>query len=113
MHALKVVTETDEAIVLGGYGVVFGGEDLEGETFTAEPVVYPGGAQERLEAILTYSPMLRFVLVDKTNRLFQTYRFSFLGDIDDWLLIGTPGALPALLQEYAPHLEQDSYYELY
>jgi HK97 family phage major capsid protein len=34
MHALKVVTETDEAIVLGGYGVVFGGEDLEGETFT-------------------------------------------------------------------------------
>lgn len=87
--------------------------DLLLEAFSSLAGRIPRGAQERLEAILTYSPMLRFVLVDKTNRLFQTYRFSFLGDIDDWLPIGTPGALPALLQEYAPHLEQDSYYELY
>jgi hypothetical protein len=27
--------------------------------------------------------------------------------------IGTKGDLPALVKEYAPHLEQDSYYELY
>ena len=72
----------------------------------------PGGAQEKLESILTYSPMLQFVLVDRTNRLFQTYRFSFFSDIDDWMPIGTPGALPALIQDYAPHLEQDSYFEL-
>jgi hypothetical protein len=72
----------------------------------------PGTAQEKLEPILTYSPMLQFMLVDKTNRLFQTYRFSFFSEIDDWMPIGTPGALPALVQEYAPHLEQDSYFEL-
>lgn len=73
----------------------------------------PGGAQEKLESILTYSPMLQFMLVDRLNRLFQTQRFSFFDEIDDWIPIGTAGALPALVKEYAPHLEQDSYYELY
>jgi hypothetical protein len=73
----------------------------------------PGGAQEKLESILTYSPMLQFVLVDKANRLFQAYRFTFFSDFDDWMPIGTEGDLPALVKEYASHLEQDSYYELY
>jgi hypothetical protein len=71
------------------------------------------GVRERLESYLNYSPMLRFVLVDKANRLFQAYRFTFFSDFDDWMPIGTKGDLPALVKEYAPHLEQDSYYELY
>lgn len=87
--------------------------DLLLEAFGPITGLMPAGAEEKVESILTYSPMLQFVLVDRTNRLFQTYRFSFFGDIDDWMPIGTPGVLPALVKEYAPHLEQDSYYELY
>lgn len=36
MHALKILSEDDRHAIVGGYGVVFGGVDLEGETFTPE-----------------------------------------------------------------------------
>lgn len=36
MHELKILEQTDDHAVIGGYGVVFGGEDLEGETFTPD-----------------------------------------------------------------------------
>lgn len=36
MHALKILSQDDQAAIVGGYGVVFGGVDLEGETFTAD-----------------------------------------------------------------------------
>lgn len=32
--AIKVLSETDDLLKVGGYGVIFGGRDLEGETFT-------------------------------------------------------------------------------
>jgi len=86
--------------------------DLLLEAFGSIAGLMPAGAEEKLESILTYSPMLQFVLVDKANRLFQTYRSTFFRDINDWMPIGTPGDLPTLVQKYAPHLEQDSYFEL-
>jgi len=36
MTAIKFLGETDDAYRVGGYGVVFGGVDLEGETFTKD-----------------------------------------------------------------------------
>jgi hypothetical protein len=36
MHSLKILEQDDETAIVGGYGVVFGGEDLEGETFAAD-----------------------------------------------------------------------------
>jgi HK97 family phage major capsid protein len=33
MHALKILSEDDITAIIGGYGVVFGGADLEGEGF--------------------------------------------------------------------------------
>jgi hypothetical protein len=36
MHALKIIQQDEAAAVIGGYGVVFGGFDLEGETFTPD-----------------------------------------------------------------------------
>lgn len=36
MHALKVLSQDDTHALVGGYGVLFGGADLQGETFTAE-----------------------------------------------------------------------------
>lgn len=36
MHELKILSEDDDHAIIGGYGVVFGGVDLDGETFTAD-----------------------------------------------------------------------------
>jgi hypothetical protein len=60
-----------------------------------------------------YSPMMVFQLVDATRRTFQTQRYCFLGSVDDWIEIGKPGTLPALVKKYVKHLGQDSYVELW
>lgn len=36
MHELKILSEDDDHAIVGGYGVLFGGTDLDGETFTAD-----------------------------------------------------------------------------
>jgi len=42
--------------------------------------------------------MLVFQLVDVTRRTFQTQRYCFLGSVDDWIAIGKPGKLTALVK---------------
>lgn len=36
MNAVKLLAQTDETATVGGWGVVYGGRDLDGETFTRE-----------------------------------------------------------------------------
>jgi HK97 family phage major capsid protein len=60
--AIKVIGASDTGYTLGGYGVVYGGADLEGETFTAQtdfwldrlsstpPVLYQHGQDKRLKS---------------------------------------------------------------
>jgi hypothetical protein len=54
----------------------------------------------------------RFELVDDKKRLFQAYRYCYLGDIDDWIEIGSPGSLAEVAREFIPHAGKDSYYDL-
>jgi hypothetical protein len=79
--------------------------------------LYPGAWKERskvaIKRVLNYSPMLRFVLVDKAKRQFQTYRYCFLGSIDDWISIGKVDDLSRLVATYVRHLGEESYYDLY
>jgi len=70
------------------------------------------GVEEVLAQILTYSPMLQFVLVDKEKRVFAAQRYCFLGSIDDWIYVGEPDTLRNLAERYVKHLGQDSYFEL-
>ena len=35
-NAVKILSQTDETAIVGGYGVIFGGVDLEGETFSTD-----------------------------------------------------------------------------
>ena len=35
-YSVKILSQTDDTAKIGGYGVVFGGRDLEGETFTRD-----------------------------------------------------------------------------
>ena len=36
LHALKILSETDDKATIGGLAVVYGGQDLQGDTFTAD-----------------------------------------------------------------------------
>lgn len=71
------------------------------------------GLVERLvEQMLTYTAVLRFVLVDEEEREFVAERYCFLGRVDDWIGIGGPGDLRELAKRYVRHLGRESFYEL-
>lgn len=70
-------------------------------------------AQAVLRRSLSYSPMLRFILIDEDQRIFITQRYCFLGRIDDWINIGESNNLQALVQKYVKHLGQESFFELH
>lgn len=48
MEAIKILHQDDEYITVGGYGVVFGGKDLEGDTFTKSTNFFPELAPQKL-----------------------------------------------------------------
>ncbi len=55
---------------------------------------------------------MRFELIDADTRIFQALRYCYLGGIDDWIEIGAPAELAQVLQEFVPHIGQESDYEL-
>ncbi len=69
--------------------------------------------EDVLTRVVSYSPMLRFVLVDEEKRKFRTERYCFLGSVDDWIVIGSQDKLQNLVKKYVKHLGQESYYELF
>jgi len=62
--------------------------------------------------VSTYSPMMRFVLVDKESREFIVERWCFRGSIDDWIFVDHSNDLAKLVEKYCKHLGKDSFYEL-
>jgi len=56
---------------------------------------------------------MRFILVDKQARTFQTQRYCYRRAIDRWINIGAPGPLDQLVRTYVRHVGQESYYELF
>jgi hypothetical protein len=71
-----------------------------------------GIARDVLSRHISYSPMLRFILIDSEKREFIAQRYCYLGSIDDWIDIGYPDTLQNLVKTYVRHLGQDSYFEL-
>lgn len=67
--------------------------------------------EKKFRKYLTFSPMLRFILVDKTERIFEVERYCFRGGIDDWILLDG-GNLKEKVKQYCKHLGKDSFYEL-
>jgi hypothetical protein len=61
---------------------------------------------------VTYSPMMQFVLQDKKTRNFTLERWCFRGSVDDWIVLDSAIDLNALVKKYAPHLGQESFYNL-
>jgi len=63
--------------------------------------------------MLTYTAVLRFVLVDEERREYVVERYCFLGSVDDWIGTGEPGGLRELAERYVKHLGEESFYELF
>ena len=87
--------------------------DLLADTLDFLPGTKRTRVKAVMERVLSYSPMLKFVLTDKKQRLFEAWRYCFLGSIDDWITISNPHELPKLVKTYVKHLGEESFYELY
>jgi len=65
-----------------------------------------------LDRIITYSPMMRFILVNEEKRIFQAERMCFLGSIDDWIFLDQSDNLAQLVRKYGRHLGKESFFDL-
>jgi len=69
--------------------------------------------QEQLDKMARFSPILRFILVDPEERKFYAERWSYMGDINDWIDIGESGKLEKLARRLIPKLGTDDFFELF
>ena len=69
--------------------------------------------QEQLDKIARFSPIMRFILFDPDERKFTAERWSYLGDIDDWIDIGESGKLENLARRLIRKLGTDDFFELF
>jgi hypothetical protein len=67
---------------------------------------------ESLKNILTYSPIMRFVLTDEKQREFRVERAGFADADNEWLLLEGGNDLQKLAKKYCRHLGKDSFYDL-
>ncbi|MCX6989897.1 MAG: hypothetical protein NTX49_02350 [Chlamydiae bacterium] len=67
-----------------------------------------------IQAHGTYSPLLRFTLIDSENRIFSAERWCFRGSIDDWISLydHRNSSLFRLCEKLLPHLGQESFYDI-
>jgi hypothetical protein len=59
-----------------------------------------------------YMKMLRFELVDPDKRQYRAERWCFRGSIDDWFSLPGFGSLAKVVEQYAKHLDRESFFEL-
>ena len=75
------------------------------------------GLAERLQAHeeqhARYTPVLRFILLDPTQRRFGAQRMCYLGSIDGWLELGQTGPVATLARALIPTLGTDQFFELW
>ena len=62
---------------------------------TTHPLINTARLKEYLAQYALYQPMLRFILVDKKSRLFQSERMCFRGE-PRWIWMASPGHLEKL-----------------
>ncbi len=76
----------------------------------------PGLSQELRaleERYARFTPVLRFILLDRERRLFGVQRMSSLGGIDDWLELGQTGPVAKLARVIIPTMGSEQFYELW
>ena len=73
----------------------------------------PRGTLDLLDRSAQYTPILRFVLLDREKRTYTAERWNFLGRIDDWIDIGRSGNIATLARNLIPVLGTDQFFELH
>jgi hypothetical protein len=69
--------------------------------------------QDQLDKSARFSPIMRFILLDPDDRKFKAERWSYMGDIDDWIDIWESGKLGNLAHRLIPKLGTDDFFELF
>lgn len=64
----------------------------------AMPWINPASDRQFRIQNANYMAVLRFILTDPAHRRFTPERFCFRGSVDDWINIGPPAPLAALLK---------------
>jgi hypothetical protein len=99
----------DEHIVVHHSERDFRGEEIVERIFGFRP-------REPLISCATYTAVMRFTLVDAEARTFRAQRWCFRGSVDRWIDLamskGDRGALADLVKRFAPHIGQESFFEL-
>lgn len=68
--------------------------------------------RRRMGSSMSYLPVFRFVLKDAEARTFQAERMCYRGSIDGWLSLHRWGKIADLAAKYAPHVGEESFFEL-
>jgi len=69
--------------------------------------------QETLDKGARFTPVMRFTLVDRDDRTFQTERWCYLGGIDDWIDIGPIGPLRRLAKKFISLLGSERLFDVF
>ncbi|GAC1653528.1 MAG: hypothetical protein NVS4B12_25260 [Ktedonobacteraceae bacterium] len=69
--------------------------------------------QAKEEHYARYTPVLRFILLDPTQRQFGAQRMCYLGSIDGWLELRQTGPMTKLARALIPTLGTEQFYELW
>jgi hypothetical protein len=111
-----VVAVEDDALVVYTPSVSAGETDRFIEMMTGRGFgEMPSRAREfREERILRsqYLKMLRFKLANPDTREYRAERWCFRGSIDGWIPLPGCGTLAQVVEPYAQHLDQESFYDL-
>ncbi len=65
-----------------------------------------------LEGSRRFEPVMRFILSDPETRTYSAERWSYIGSINDWIMVGSPGKLGRLVRKMVPTLGTDKFFEL-
>jgi len=87
--------------------------EIFGKFSPLPPEILKGRVQEQLDKMARFSPIMRFILVDPEGRNFKAERWSYFGDVDDWMDIGESGKLDKLARRLIPKLGTDDFFELF
>lgn len=87
--------------VASAFGTRFGLGDAQGASMAAWTAKH-----------MHYSAMMRFVLREEDERLFDAERWCFRGSVDGWIFLEGAAPLPSLIDEYVRHLGRESFFDL-
>jgi len=87
--------------------------DIFGTFSPLPPGILKRRVQEQLDKMARFSPIMRFILVDPEERNFIAERWSYFGDVDDWIDAGESGRLDRLARRLIPKLGTDDFFELF